>query len=60
MKIDDKQLKDAVAREAKNAILKQGVQIKCKKCGAEFSMHIESGPCPHCGAPYDLAFKLQT
>lgn len=58
VKFDEQQLKSAVEREAKNAVLKKGVRITCQKCGAEFFANVEKGPCPRCGAPHELAFKL--
>ncbi len=54
VKLDDQKIENTV----KNAILKKGVEITCKNCGAKFFMNIESGPCPRCGTPYELAFKL--
>lgn len=58
VKIDRKKIESAVRRETGNAVLRQGIEITCKKCGAKCHLPVGASICPFCHQPYRLTIDM--
>ncbi|MEE0199939.1 MAG: adenylate kinase [Muricomes sp.] len=58
-KLNIKDLKKEILKDAAKQISKDGCEIKCPKCNTKFTAHGGENTCPECGSSIDFSINIK-